>query len=535
MLMEGMPIETAPWTGDLFATLYDGLLPRQADLLSDAWHERDVAELGSLIHAVEHAPTGRAPAPLLQYLAGAANVGMVRCEVPPNGPRDMIVARAIDAACAMIVGPRMPRRESSGMAVLRGRLVAPGHLNSDDDDGWVLPRTAAQSSFWRAPSEDSLGTSLASAFSSLLRVPREHRADHQLQFVRVPRRHDLPSPAVPTHLRVAFVPSAEEAADLDFAAICHHGEPRLCVCVTTAAEERMIASAPALVRQLANQGVHVAVLPEMCLTHLVAKALSDALCEVAIHSPTPLIVAGSFSSGEVSGQSGLPFNECTVLGPTGQTLWTQRKLNHYRTDAGRRERYGLPSAAGFEGNPHREHFHAGTEMVFADGALGRMAVTICEDFSQTLPWRPALEDFRPDWLFAPVLDGALQAGRWIQRRGWAHAESIGASALIGAPMTLQRRQNPTGAHVGVGMWVCGSRCGNYLVAVADVSQPAPRLVVASADPDDWDEAWVVSRRDFEDTPNISSSRRRCGRSKRDGSRIRPPTPSEIRSARIPAG
>ncbi len=153
----------------------------------------------------------------------------------------------------------------------------------------------------------------------------------------------------------------------------------------------------ALLKRACETGVHLLLLPELCVDESLLKALQAWLKTHNLPDPRlRLVVAGSHHHG---GDSDFR-NRATVLGQDGRVLWEQDKLTHFN----------LP-ASDFPGTPFAtlkapglyEPFTLGEQLVLRDSCLGRLAVAVCIDLFEF----PGLEAMGVDGYLTPAMSPGL--------------------------------------------------------------------------------------------------------------------------------
>lgn len=141
-------------------------------------------------------------------------------------------------------------------------------------------------------------------------------------------------------------------------------------------KSRNLAVAEGLVRQAADRGARLVVLPEMFLWRGPEERISDAAESLdgpsverlakAVQDVGITLVAGSFY--ESDGTGGLPFNTTVVFGPDGQRLGVYRKIHLFDVS--------IPGRVEVR---ESDRMRGGDEVVCVDTPVGRVGLSVCYD------------------------------------------------------------------------------------------------------------------------------------------------------------
>jgi hypothetical protein len=285
------------------------------------------------------------------------------------------------------------------------------------------------------------GDSLADRYAALAVVPTT--LPHEGRPIRIRHRciaidagRGVACGHRPGEETVAFIPVAELSDDLESAVGTFNGRSYADYRIHPGIDpaERIL---QALDAANAVEPVDIAIGPEF----VVSEAHADSL-QARLPSPKRLfrlIVAGSGPTRTVDAATGMAWNEARILNGSGAELWRQRKIWPSQLTHSRAVEYQLPVDPN-TGGPVWERNAAGVEVVIADAdGLGRCVVLICQDI-QCLPFtEDLLRQFQPDWVFTPVLDPGVEAGRWAHQRAFALSGLSNTRFLVASSLSLAKR------------------------------------------------------------------------------------------------
>jgi len=229
---------------------------------------------------------------------------------------------------------------------------------------------------------------------------------------------------------VAFIPIAQSSGDLSVQE--REASGQTWVDFQTCAR---INPATSIVQTLRNaQEVDIALAPEF----LVSEDRADELAAALLSNPMAprLLVAGSGTTrARLEGQA---WNEARVLNACGAELWRQRKIWPASIDQERAIAFGLkdpgPGAQVFEDTAAGDVVH----IIDADG-LGRCAVLICQDLQMRPLADELIKAYQPDWMFIPILDTGVAAGRWMHQRAYELSATAQTRFLVVSSTALAER------------------------------------------------------------------------------------------------
>ncbi len=502
--------KAASWLPDLFQCLWRRLVPRVPDIYTENWPGRRCHEARRICNLLKESGTCAVPGDILHYLSGTHPVTWLAIETPKTDPdrRAHVVAQCIDEVFGQLHPHWKPEEGEPAIAMplrrFRRHYRQHGRFNGSDLDTQVVLKAPLRRGVASPLTEES--NRLEDQFRWLTcfqqRVPGRpytvslrvlaEREDIQIEDVREPE------------LCFALIPLAERVEDLVMVPHVDGDRCWLDVRPDHDREERMAEKAGQALRQAAQEGAHVAVLPELAVSTPIRRAIVETLrqlvSETLAESPLQLVVAGSGLSEERHATSGLPYNECVVFGREGHELWRQRKLNHYPLKGAVLEGCGVevPESEAV----YRERFHAGRELQLVDSALGRMVVLVCQDLYEAEPGERVLEQMRPDWAFSPVFDGEIRVGRWMHQRANPLAERYGVSTVVVNSLSRALREAPDRQIFGFGLCVDGSKPFNYHItrcgilnagpsSKASRERRQPRLKIVRWQPEVWRRMKIV--------------------------------------------
>ena len=164
--------------------------------------------------------------------------------------------------------------------------------------------------------------------------------------------------------------------------------------------DKVVADTMAILQQLSDRGVTVAVFPELCVPEIVRTAISKGL-KANRFPQVKLVIAGSFH--ELEGTQ--CYNVSYVLGPDGKQLWQQKKFEPYTLMPW--EAKNSRSLSKFAKVTSYEDITTGRILVVRDTPLGRMAVLICSDLLRDDPYRQLLFDLNVNFIVVPAMSATV--------------------------------------------------------------------------------------------------------------------------------
>jgi Carbon-nitrogen hydrolase len=452
------------WLPDLFAHLCMRLRERINAVfswgLSRCPEQR--AMLDNLRRAIERAPDGAAPKEIINYLD----------EHRGELLSDLIVALAIDDAFeGLRRDPLTHRAETSLPAAIHDvRQVYLMTGNCAKDNRFIVLPSETRSRRQATGSGDSVDLLFENlrvlAHSD---IPSPWRVLSQEGI----KRHRFDATIVggdggPDSLRIAFIPLAQSRKDVSIRGFLFQGEPRVTIGANKRQEELLKTRAEQALKIAAGQGANIVVMPEWVVSPGVADAISKAISSIyGTNQSLQLVIAGTGSTKQPCPSSGIPYAECIVFDAQGGVVWRQRKMHHWQMDEKAQKSAGLREYSTLR----REHFESHDEIIVADTPLGRCVVLICEDFHQDVPSRAVLNALRPRWIFVPILDTLLKAGRWSPEKAAEIAARMDSNVVISNSMVMARPVYKKTR--GIGWFVSRHQPGNFYSLEVDKVIRAP--------------------------------------------------------------
>lgn len=353
---------------------------------------------------------------------------------------------AIDMVFAMI-HPRSPRaptrralRPPAWLLALQDQRIAEGHFIADAGLALIprgpLLRTARDV---HASSADTL----ADRFTYLCAV-KTSLDDHgsaitvSLRCIGMDLLNGVEPVAMPGAERIAFIPLAEAADDLDIHAVDRGGNPHAFYgpAATLPCAERFLDALDTLGEQ------DLAVAPELVMREADAGFIQTRLLQTKA-SPRLLLLGTGHSAECHEGQA---YNEALLVNSVGTELWRQRKLWPASLDTAFACQLGLCGVGAHGHIPEDNAASRQVELVDIDG-FGRLLVLICQDLKLTA-LDPLIEASQPDWILLPILADNLDVGRWAHRRALAISENAQSRFVGVTSRTLAMHYNTPSTTIG---------------------------------------------------------------------------------------
>jgi predicted amidohydrolase len=174
------------------------------------------------------------------------------------------------------------------------------------------------------------------------------------------------------------------------------------------------ASALGAIKEAARQGAHIVVLPELSISPILRRRISEWLDDEADH-PFLLVLPGSFHEEK----EGKVYNTAALFGRSGKEILSHKKLTT------------------FSDKDKREGTQTGDSIELLDTPLGLIGIPICLDFCQEgSPFNRIWLEIGPEWLLVPAFGGG----------GSIHGHRRRAESLQRAHGTVSAvaNQNPDG-------------------------------------------------------------------------------------------
>lgn len=334
-----------------------------------------------------------------------------------------------------------------------GRVLFRTRSFPADDNGWAQRSVA----LGERKHLQYRGQHLYRRFENLCRVPE--LTGCEIDYEPIPLESDVILPRPFSQLVIGVVPLIESLSVGHSECSLVPGplklrvapmEPKTCSYIITGDGEeispesadqkcaQLADRAEAAIRYLQAEGAQIAILPELVVPDSIVRRIKRVLAETnrGRHG-LQLVVAGSYCRGQ--GPNQLPYNEAIVLNRCGDELWRQRKLHAYEMHPYEQVKYGVERF--FSGICAREAIatHPRTLRV-RDSRLGRLAVLICEDVAQPTPGFNNLTALQVNYVFTPVMAGALYEDRSFARQASRLAFEAAAICVVANSGTLARAE-----------------------------------------------------------------------------------------------
>lgn len=168
--------------------------------------------------------------------------------------------------------------------------------------------------------------------------------------------------------------------------------------------KRVANEAIAALKRLSDKGATIVILPELCVPGVVRKAIADGL-KNDLFPNVKMVIAGSFHDQHQQGSDWC--NIAYVLGPGGQQLWQQKKMQPYTCMHYEAQRISyLANLA--NSDLHEDISTSDPIIVVRDTPLGRMVVLICRDLLPNHVYQEILFDLGVNFICTPALCSTLE-------------------------------------------------------------------------------------------------------------------------------
>jgi len=396
---------------DLFTQLYD-LLPdgpfRNREVTR--WdRDPEVARLAEQVYECVLDQGAMKPGDLGRMLEGAGHRGV------------FAVLRGLDWALAH-VNPFSAAFDYGRLASLVTRYAETGQLNdADATDGALLPRCAY-------PGRPRGGNSKASFFG-VHRVPAEIWG--QIQYERIKARHE-------PHFRrdqpvvIGCAPILESFADVQLEFSEQDGNSVFRLGPVDSAGLR--ARIDAVVKKLDESSARIGVMPEGALSDdLLAywKTVGYATAERGKALRWLLVGSGPL------GDADPPPNRAVLLDRwTGDSLLAQDKLSSFTLTVEQTSDWKLAEQP-INGTA-AEYMTQGSAISVRESSLGRLAVLICEDLTQSDGWEREILAYGVSHLLVPIFSKPIMHYRWEQTAAERQINNMGSWIVIANSLVVDR-------------------------------------------------------------------------------------------------
>ncbi|MEU6142145.1 hypothetical protein ABZ848_17475 [Streptomyces sp. NPDC047081] len=399
-------VELSADPADLFVILYD-LLPEERFRGNEAidWFQNSTVR-GFADHVCKQVlRTGR----VTERLAGE-----IDREIDNHPHRGMFATLVgLDWALA-VANPFSPAYDDAAMSSLRVRYVLRGHFNNPrETTGLLLPRCARPGkvmSEWEHKAD----------FFGVHRVTQSDC--DRIRLERIPSRNDPGFTAGET-ISVGAVPMLQNYDDLVFEWPRRGPGRRYRISPSKDLGDRF----GEVIRNLRESGAEIGVLPESTVSKLLVPRWESRLRELPKDSRLRWLLLGT---GPAEDTNPPPNRAVLVDCRTGETILEQDKMAGFTLTADLAEQWRLPG--GPHRGPAREDISRGLDITVLDSSLGRLAVLICEDVKQTVPWAAKLQALGVSHILVPLFAAPIQRARaqWERQAAQRCVEEFGAWVVL---------------------------------------------------------------------------------------------------------
>jgi predicted amidohydrolase len=357
---------------------------------------------------------------------GEADPRQVQEIIDKDGHRGTFaVLRGIDLALE-IINPWFPSFQYGNLAELTSRYAQTGRLNASAADGALLPRGAYQNR--------PQGPSGKATYFGLHRVTPQtwERIRHEV----LPARR---GPAFPAGepVPVGCAPLLETFDDVKFDPALPVGYDAFSLEPVDSASLRLRISS--VIRRLDDSGAVIGVIPEGTLTdELLEYWKKEAVRTAAQDKPLRWLLVGT---GPLGGDDPPPNRAVLIHRQSGKEILSQDKLAAFVLSVEQASEWKVP------GEPISrsvaEHISRGSEITVLETPLGRLAIVICEDLSQSVGWARELIECGISHLFVPIFSKPIMPYRWVGQAAEHLIADTGAWLIVANSLVVQFAMDPT--------------------------------------------------------------------------------------------
>ncbi|MFG2712303.1 hypothetical protein ACGFX2_17360 [Streptomyces goshikiensis] len=346
---------------------------------------------------------------------GVVNIGQLEKLVGQFDPRGIFTVLLGLESALEIVNPYRPNFIQGRLAPLAVRYVVTGQFNNPDvTRGALLPRCTL-------PGKPT-GKRRKGEFFKLHRVPQD-LWDH----VKVEHNGFDRQPHFPREepVKIGCVPLLE-TLDLDVSVSFNQrsGHPVYQVKpIDSAALRQRIDE---ILQRLENSGASIGIMPEGSLCDSLLEYWRERAYETfRLGSPLRWLLVGTGPLHD----SNPPPNRAILLDRlTGATLISQDKLCCFTLTPDQVQSWGLSNNSP-EGVIEEDIFEGRTISIW-DSSLGRLAVLICEDISQSKEWDRELLSCGVSHLLVPIFSTPISPGRWEEDAAKRAVNTLGSWVIV---------------------------------------------------------------------------------------------------------
>jgi predicted amidohydrolase len=357
---------------------------------------------------------------------GEADPRQVQEIIDKDGDRGTFaVLRGIDLALE-IINPWFPSFLYGNLAELTCRYAQTGRLNASEADGALLPRCAY-------PNRPQAPSGKATYFGLHRVTPQSwKRIRHEL----LPARRGPSLPAGES-VQVGCAPLLETFDDVNFDPMPRAGYDAFSLAPIDSASLRHRISS--VIRRLDDSGAVIGMIPEGTLTDgLLEYWKTEAVRSAAHGKPLRWLLVGS---GPLGGDDPPPNRAVLIDRQSGKEILSQDKLAAFVLTVKQASEWKVPGEP--IGRPVAEHIRRGSEIKVLETSLGRLAIVICEDLSQSVGWARELIECGISHLFVPIFSKPIIPHRWVEQAAEHLIADTGAWLIVANSLVVQFAMDPT--------------------------------------------------------------------------------------------
>src|SRR5690349_1901907 len=358
---------------------------------------------------------------------GEAEPRQVQEIIDKDGHRGVFaVLRGIDLALE-IINPWFPSFLYGNLAELTSRYAQTGRLNASAADGALLPRAAY-------PNRPKAPGGKASYFGLHRVTPQSWaRISHEM----LPARREPSFPAGEP-VQVGCAPLLETFDDVKFDPALPVGYDAFSLEPVDSRPLRKRISS--VISRLDDSGAAIGVIPEGTLTD----GLQEFWKKEAVRTAAPskslrwlLVGTGALGGGDPPPNRAVLIDRRSV-----KEILSQDKLAAFVLSVTQASEWKVPGEP--IGHSVAEHITRGSEIKVLETSLGRLAIVICEDLSQSAGWKRELIECGISHLFVPIFSKPIMPYRWVGQAAEHLITDTGAWVIVANSLVVQSAMDPTG-------------------------------------------------------------------------------------------
>ena len=357
---------------------------------------------------------------------GEADPRQVQEIIDKDGDRGTFaVLRGIDLALE-IINPWIPSFQYGNLAELWRRYVQTGRLNGPAIDGALLPRCAY-------PNRPQ-GPGNKALYFGLHRIRPQSwtRISHEM----LPARREPSFPAGKP-IQVGCAPLLETFDDVKFDPLQRAGYDAFSLAPVDSTSLRHRISS--VIRRLDDSGAAIGVIPEGTLTDKLLEYWKKEAVRTAAHGkPLRWLLVGT---GPLGDDDPPPNRAVLIDRQSGKEILSQDKLAAFILSVKQASEWKLPGTP--IGRPVAEHIRRGSAIKVLETSLGRLAIVICEDLSQSAGWERELIECGISHLFVPIFSKPIMPHRWVEQAAERLIANTGAWLIVANSLVVQFAMDPT--------------------------------------------------------------------------------------------